>query len=54
VVAAGESSALHLAETGALIADSLGGRGGGRGTVFQGKAESLKNRATALQILRDA
>ena len=54
VVAAGESSGLHLAETGPLIADSLGGRGGGRGTVFQGKAESLKNRAEALQILRDA
>jgi len=54
LVVAGESSGLNVGEVGALIADALGGRGGGRGTIFQGKAESLANRDEALQILRNA
>jgi Ser-tRNA(Ala) deacylase AlaX len=51
---AGESSGLRLEEVGPQIAAVLGGRGGGRGTIFQGKAESLANRDEALRILRDA
>ena len=54
VVVAGESSGLRLDETGPEIASVLGGRGGGRGTIFQGKAESLEAREKVLQILRDA
>jgi Ser-tRNA(Ala) deacylase AlaX len=53
LVVAGESSGVSLEEIGPKIAKTLGGRGGGRGTVFQGKAESLANRDEALQILRD-
>ena len=54
VIVAGKSSELQLDETGPKIAEALGGRGGGRGEVFQGKADSLANRDEALQILRDA
>jgi alanyl-tRNA synthetase len=54
LVVAGESSGVSLEETGPRIAETLGGRGGGRGTIFQGKAVSLANRDDALQILRDA
>jgi alanyl-tRNA synthetase len=54
LVVAGESSGLSLEETGPRIAAVLGGRGGGRGTIFQGKAESLANRNEALKILSEA
>jgi alanyl-tRNA synthetase len=54
VVIAGEASGLQLDKVGPTIARALGGRGGGRGTVFQGKAESLATRDEALQILREA
>jgi alanyl-tRNA synthetase len=54
VVVAGESSGVRLDETGPRIADALGGRGGGRDTIYQGKAESLKNREEALKILTEA
>jgi len=54
LVVAGESSGVSLEEIGPKIAQTLGGRGGGRGTIFQGKTESLSNRDEALQILRDA
>ena len=54
LVVAGEPSGVSLEEIGPKIAETLGGRGGGRGTIFQGKAESLANRDQALQILRDA
>ncbi len=54
LVVAGESSGLRLEEAGPEIASVLGGRGGGRGTIFQGKADSFANRDEALQILRDA
>ena len=53
VVVAGESSGLLLEEAGPAIASVLGGRGGGRGTIFQGKAESLENRGEALRILSE-
>ena len=54
VVMAGESSGLNLDEAGPQVAAVLGGRGGGRGTIFQGKAESLENRDQALRILSEA
>lgn len=54
LVVAGESSGVSLEETGPRIAETLGGRGGGRGTIFQGKAESLANRDEALKILSEA
>ena len=54
VVVAGEASGIRLDEIGPQIAAALGGRGGGRGTIYQGKAESLEKREKALEILRDA
>lgn len=53
VIAGGETG-IDLAEIGPRIAETLGGRGGGRSPIFQGKADSLANRDEALQILRDA
>ena len=53
LVVAGESSGLRLEEAGPEIASVLGGRAGGRGTIFQGKANSLSNRDRALKILTD-
>ena len=52
-VFAGGASGIDLAEVGPRIAETLGGRGGGRSPIFQGKAESLANRDEALRILRD-
>ena len=52
-VFAGGASGIDLAEIGPRIAETLGGRGGGRSPIFQGKAESLANRDEALRILRD-
>ncbi len=52
VVAAGENSPIELGETGPRVAESLGGRGGGRSPIFQGKAGSFANRDKALEILR--
>ncbi len=54
IVVAGVSSGVQLDETGPRIADVLGGRGGGRDTIYQGKVESLANRDEALKILTDA
>jgi alanyl-tRNA synthetase len=54
VVVAGSESGLRIEGTGPAISRALGGRGGGRGVVFQGKAKSLANRDEALRILRDA
>ena len=52
-VVAGDESGIDPAEIGPRVAGALGGRGGGRSPVFQGKAESLANRDEALRILRD-
>ena len=52
VVAAGEKTAIDPGETGPRVAEALGGRGGGRGPIFQGKAGSFENRNRALEILR--
>jgi len=53
VVVAGESSGVQLDDIGPQIAAALGGRGGGRDTIYQGKAESLGNREEALKILAE-
>ncbi len=52
LVAAGAESPLDAAETGARIAETLGGRGGGSGGIHQGKAGSLERRDAAVQMLR--
>ena len=52
LVVTGDCSGVNLKEIGPNIAKILGGRGGGRGTIFQGKADSLANRDEALKILR--
>jgi misacylated tRNA(Ala) deacylase len=41
----------RLAEVGPAVADLLGGRGGGSGELFQGKAERLDRREQALDLL---
>jgi len=52
VLATGENAAVEAGETGPRVAETLGGRGGGRGPIFQGKAGSFANRDRALAILR--
>ena len=54
VVIAGEASGVDPADVGTRIAEVLGGRGGGRSPIFQGKAGSLARRDDALALLRDA
>jgi alanyl-tRNA synthetase len=54
VVAAGAISGLDLEKIGPLIAEILGGRGGGRGPIFQGRADTLANRDEAVRFLSDA
>ncbi len=53
VVAAGGGCQLDLRSAGGRVAEALGGRGGGSGSIFQGKAESLSGRAAALVALAD-
>ncbi len=52
VVAAGKDSAIDPSVAGPRVAEVLGGRGGGRSPIFQGKAGSFANRDEALAILR--
>ncbi len=51
VLVAGAASGLDLAALGPRVAEALGGRGGGRPPLFQGKATRLAARAAALAIL---
>ncbi len=53
VVAAGGDCEVDLQRAGRRVAEALGGRGGGSGNVFQGKAESLAGRGLALAALAD-
>ena len=48
----GAGSGLDLKETGLRICEILDGRGGGSGSVFQGKAGSLSRRTEAVALLR--
>lgn len=52
VVVSGAESGIDLGEVGPKIAEALGGRGGGRSPIFQGKTGSMRNREKALEILR--
>ncbi len=54
VLAAGDAVALDVQALGREIATALGGRGGGSGKLFQGKAGSLEGRAAAIEIIRQA
>ena len=54
VVVAGEASGIRLDRTGPEIAAALGGRGGGREPMYQGKVTSLAKRDDALRILTEA
>jgi len=54
VVATGAESGLQAEGAGPAVAEALGGHGGGRGSIFQGKAKSLAQRERALKILREA
>jgi alanyl-tRNA synthetase len=51
VLCAGERATIDLAAAGRGVAEILGGRGGGSGRIFQGKA-ALSRRAEALAWLR--
>jgi Ser-tRNA(Ala) deacylase AlaX len=53
-VVVGDRFAGALSPLGAVAADALGGRGGGAGRLFQGKASSLAARASAVTALRAA
>jgi len=52
VLWAGERATIDLAASGRAVAEILGGRGGGSGRIFQGKATGLSRRAEALARLR--
>ncbi len=52
VLVGGQDSDLDLPVVGSQIAECMGARGGGSGRIYQGKADSLKDRAKALELLR--
>jgi alanyl-tRNA synthetase len=51
VVGAGEQAAIDLPAAGRKVAELLGGRGGGSGRLFQGKASALSRREEAFAFL---
>jgi alanyl-tRNA synthetase len=51
VVSAGEASPVDVREVGGRVAEVLGGRGGGSGRLFQGKATALSRIAEAAALL---
>lgn len=53
VVAAGEQAGTDVPALGRKVAEVLGGRGGGTGRLFQGKATHLSRRDEALKVLQD-
>ena len=48
---AGTESGADLSELGPRVAATLGGRGGGSATIYQGKTSSLEHRPEALALL---
>jgi alanyl-tRNA synthetase len=54
VLGAGGDVSIDLRSVGGRIADLLGGRGGGSGGIFQGKATRLEARENAAEFLRSA
>ena len=53
LVGAGEATAIDVSVAGRRVAEILGGRGGGSGRVFQGKATRLSRRDEAVKLLED-
>jgi len=53
LLAAGEASDLDVRTAGAKVAELLGGRGGGSGRIFQGKAGRLSGREEAAAFLEE-
>ncbi len=53
VLAAGEDCPIDVGVAGPELAEILGGRGGGSGQFFQGKAGSLEKRGAALAFLQE-
>jgi len=51
LLVAGEEAALDVPVAGRRVAELLGGRGGGSGRIFQGKASKLSRRAEAATLL---
>jgi misacylated tRNA(Ala) deacylase len=51
LLAAGEQSTIDASELGPRIAHLLEGKGGGKGGVFQGRANRLSNREAAVALL---
>jgi Ser-tRNA(Ala) deacylase AlaX len=51
LLAAGEQATLDVPAAGRQVAELLGGRGGGSGRVFQGKASRLSRREEAVSLL---
>jgi len=54
LLALGEGAAVDVQALGREVASALGGRGGGSGRTFQGKAASLAGRDAALAVFRRA
>lgn len=52
VVVAGKQSGASAAELGAGVAEILGGRGGGKGALYQGRCESLARREEVERLVR--
>jgi len=53
LLAAGEAADLDVRAAGARVAEILGGRGGGSGRIFQGKAGRLSRREEAVTALEE-
>jgi misacylated tRNA(Ala) deacylase len=51
LVGAGEQATIDVPAAGRRVAEILGGRGGGSGRVFQGKAKDLSRRVEAVTLL---
>jgi alanyl-tRNA synthetase len=54
VISAGEQAAIDMPAAGRKVAELLGGRGGGSGRLFQGKAAALSRREEAAGLLSDS
>jgi len=52
LLSAGEAADMDVPAVGKQVAEVLGGRGGGSGRTFQGKATGLTRRGEALALLR--
>lgn len=53
LLSAGEAAELDVTAAGPKVAELLGGRGGGSGRIFQGKASRLSSRGQAAKLLRE-